>query len=285
MESDWTKHTKFWDTISKTEEQDYDDEKINRLLRWKALESHLSEVRSILDIGAATGAFSIPLAQMGYSVTHLDLSEEMLSLAKEKAENLPNIQFIQGNAKDLSRFRDNEFDLVLCFDGAISFSGGDSQTVLSEACRVGKKILLSVSNKSCMVATWLNYSLSKLGTLHPSVVEMLHSGVFQQDAYSDGKILTSIPALKAYSPEELTQELTSRGMRVLECRSIGSLTHLYLLHLYRQFPAEEVHEKLNTISNQPDFLELCDYFDKYVMPQGMGNFRRAGLYAAAEKLD
>jgi SAM-dependent methyltransferase len=285
MESDWIQHTTFWDTISQTEELDYDDEKINRLLRWKALESHLSGVRSILDIGAATGAFSIPLAQMGYSVTHLDLSEEMLTLAKEKAANLPNIQFIQGNAKDLSQFPDNEFDLVLCFDGAISFSGSDSPKVLSEACRVGKKILLSVSSKSCMAATWLNYSLSKLGTLHPSVMEMLHSGIFQQDTYPDGKTLTAIPALKAYNPEELTRELTSRGMRVLECRSIGSLTHLYLLHLYRQFPAEEVHEKLNALSDQPDFLELCDYFDKHVMPQGMGSFRRAGLYAAAEKIN
>lgn len=283
MPTDWTYHTQFWDTVSQTEETDYDDEKINRLLRWKALENYLPEVNSILDIGAATGAFSIPLAKMGYSVTHLDLSEEMLSLAKEKAANLPNIQFIQGNAKDLSCFRDNEFDLVLCFDGAISFSGSDSQTVLSEACRVGKKILLSVSNKSCMVATWLNYSLSKLGHIHPSVKDMMETGLFVRSDYPDGEKLTAIPELKAYEPQELSQALKSNGMQVLECRTIGSLTHLYLLHLYRQNPPEEVHQLLNQQSQDPAFLELCDYYDRQVMPQGMGSFRRAGLFAAAEK--
>ena len=31
------------------------------------------------------------------------------------------------------------------------------------------------------------------------------------------------------------------------------------------------------------FLEICDYYDKYVMPNGMGSFRRAGIFALAEK--
>ena len=33
MPTDWTSHTSFWDAISPTEETDYDDENINRLLR------------------------------------------------------------------------------------------------------------------------------------------------------------------------------------------------------------------------------------------------------------
>ncbi len=73
-------------------------------------------------------------------------------------------------------------------------------------------------------------------------------------------------------------------MKVLECRSIGSLTHLYLTHLYRQNAADDVHEKINAISADKDFLELCDDFDRYVMPDGMGSFRRAGIFAAAEKI-
>ncbi len=72
-------------------------------------------------------------------------------------------------------------------------------------------------------------------------------------------------------------------MKILECRSIGSLTHLYLMRLYRQNAADEVHEKINAISADKDFPELCDDFDRYVMPDGMGSFRRAGIFAAAEK--
>lgn len=84
-----TEYEKFWDEMSKTEEVDYDDEMINRLLRLKAIQSHLSGVHKILDVGAATGAYSIPLARMGFDVVHLDLSDEMIKAAKDKAIGLP----------------------------------------------------------------------------------------------------------------------------------------------------------------------------------------------------
>ena len=114
-----TEYEKFWDEMSKTEEVDYDDEMINRLLRLKAIQSHLSGVHKILDVGAATGAYSIPLARMGFDVVHLDLSYEMIKAAKETAIGLTHIQFIKHNACCLDVFENNEFDLVLCFDGSI----------------------------------------------------------------------------------------------------------------------------------------------------------------------
>lgn len=97
----------------------------------------------------------------------------MLKHVRSNAVGVTGIQFVQGDATDLSRFSDNEFDLVLCFDGAISFSGRDADKVLSEICRVGKKVILTVSNKACMVATWLNYSMLTHGRIHPSVKDCL----------------------------------------------------------------------------------------------------------------
>lgn len=279
-----SEYEKFWDEISQVEEVDYDDERINRLLRFKAIQSHLGGVRRILDVGAATGAFSIPLARMGFNVVHLDLSNEMIKNAREKASNLPNIQFVKKDASCLDIFEENEFDLVLCFDGAISFSGNKANNVISEICRVGKKVIISVSSKSCMTATWLNYSLSKLNRIHPSVKDMMETGYFCKANYEDAEELTSIAELKAYDVDELSCVLNANGMKVLECRSIGSLTHLYLMHLYRQNDAEEVHGKINAISSDKEFLEICDYYDKNVMPCGMGSFRRAGIFAVAEKL-
>lgn len=278
-----TGHEKFWDEISQVEEVDYDDEMINRRLRFKAIQCHLSGVRKILDVGAATGVFSIPLARMGFDVVHLDLSDEMIKVAKDKAANLTNISFVKQDAACLDIFEDNEFDLVLCFDGAISFSGRKAGNVISEICRVGKKVMLSVSSKSCMTATWLNYSLTKLNRIHPSIKDMMETGYFSKDNYDDAEELTSIPELKAYDIGELRDALSKNGMNVLECRSIGSLTHLYLMHLYRQNTADGVLKKINAISTDKDFLEICDYYDHFVMPNGMGSFRRAGILAIAEK--
>lgn len=278
-----TDYEPFWDEMAHTEEVDYDDEMINRLLRFKAIQNHLPGVRKILDVGAATGAFSIPLARMGFDVIHLDLSDEMITIAKDKAADLTNIRFVKQDAACLEMFEDNEFDLVLCFDGAISFSGHKAGNVISEICRVGKKVILSVSSKSCMTATWLNYCLTKLNRIHPSVKDMMETGYFSKDDYDDAEELTSISELKAYDVDELRDVLHKNGMNVLECHSIGSLTHLYLLHLYRQNTAEGVYDKINAISTDKDFIEICDYYDKFVMPNGMGSFRRAGIFAVAEK--
>lgn len=278
-----TDYEPFWDEMAHTEEVDYDDEMINRLLRFKAIQNHLPGVRKILDVGAATGAFSVPLARMGFDVIHLDLSDEMITIAKDKAADLTNIRFVKQDAACLEMFEDNEFDLVLCFDGAISFSGHKAGNVISEICRVGKKVMLSVSSKSCMTATWLNYCLTKLNRIHPSVKDMMETGYFSKDDYDDAEELTSISELKAYDVDELRDVLHKNGMNVLECHSIGSLTHLYLLHLYRQNTAEGVYDKINAISTDKDFIEICDYYDKFVMPNGMGSFRRAGIFAVAEK--
>ena len=274
----------FWNDIAAVEETDYDDEKINRILRFRAVQQQLHGVRRILDVGAATGAFSIPLAKMGYDVTHFDLSEEMLAIARKKAGGISNIRFVRGDAADMCMFADNEFDLVLCFDGAISFSGRNANRVISEICRTGKRVMLSVSNKACMTATWLNYSMEKLGYIHPSVQAMMETGYFCKADYPDADALTSIAELKAYDRAELRAILLENGMNVLECRSIGSLTHLYLMHLYRQHPRDVVRTRIDALSEDTTFIDLCDRFDREILPDGIGSFRRAGLLAVAEKI-
>ena len=90
-----TDYEKFWDEISQVEEVDYDDEMINRLLRFKAIQCHLPGVRKILDVGAATGAFSIPLARMGFDVVHLDLSDESILAAMWKRFRIQTISLMK----------------------------------------------------------------------------------------------------------------------------------------------------------------------------------------------
>ena len=63
----------------------------------------------VLDVGCGTGAWGASLAQLGANVSGVDMSEKMIAQAREKH---PEIQFYHGDAKDLSLFEDNQFDLL-----------------------------------------------------------------------------------------------------------------------------------------------------------------------------
>ena len=76
------------------------------------IKKYLPKNSSILDVGAATGAYSIPLFNEGYNVTAFELVKHNL---KEIEIKEPRIKCIQGNAIDLSRFNDNSFDGILLF--------------------------------------------------------------------------------------------------------------------------------------------------------------------------
>ncbi|MHC1720335.1 MAG: class I SAM-dependent methyltransferase [Clostridiaceae bacterium] len=67
----------------------------------------------ILDVGCGTGNFCIKLAEAGCKVTGIDISEEMLAIARVKAsEKKLQINFINMDVADL-KFKDNEFDAVI----------------------------------------------------------------------------------------------------------------------------------------------------------------------------
>jgi len=175
-ETDFDRERQWWDSKAAKEETDSADETINRALRWREIERHLDGVKSILDVGGATGAFSIPLAKRGFQVVHLDLSPEMLSIAREKAGGVPNIEFAEGKASDLSQFSDRAFDLVLNMDGAISFSGTKAFPAIQETCRVAAKmVIVTVSHRAQMAASWVSGSLARTGRIAPGGLGSLAS--------------------------------------------------------------------------------------------------------------
>src|SRR5687767_4116500 len=134
MREDYSKERELWDGNAQREEEWLSRPSINRILRWREIERNLEGVKTILDVGGGTGAFSIPLARLGFSVTHVDLSPAMIEIARQKADDLKNIRFVEANAIDLSQFPDCAFDLVINMDGPISFSGADAEKIIVESC-------------------------------------------------------------------------------------------------------------------------------------------------------
>ena len=92
-----------------------------------------SEIK-ILDVGAATGRYSVPLAEEGYDVTAVELVKHNLARLKAKGSA---VKAYQGNAMKLRRFEDNSFDLVLVFGPMYHLHEREEKIkALSEAKRV-----------------------------------------------------------------------------------------------------------------------------------------------------
>lgn len=94
----------------------------------------------ILEIGAGTGRYSIPLAKEGYSVTAVELVPHNLDILRSKLDGTEPITAIQGNALDLSAFPDQSFDLTMLLGPMYHlYTFEDKIQALSEAVRVTKQ--------------------------------------------------------------------------------------------------------------------------------------------------
>lgn len=89
------------------------NENKTRDLEAKALRTILSTIsfNTVLEIGCGTGKNTAWLLQKAEHITAADLSEEMLSKAKEKIQS-KKVAFIQANINDEWNFTEKNFDLV-----------------------------------------------------------------------------------------------------------------------------------------------------------------------------
>lgn len=93
--------------------------------------------KTVLDYGCGHGMHAVPITRFGGKVTGVDLSEESLKIAKQRAtkEDLGDkIKLVVGDCEALP-FADQSFDIV--FDGG-TFSSLDIEKAFSEIARVLK---------------------------------------------------------------------------------------------------------------------------------------------------
>lgn len=89
---------------------------IERDVTWRYLDTFLPTGGSILDVGAATGAYTIPLARRGFHVTAVDFSSSLLKVCAQRAidEKLQdNVHCVIADARDLSEVRRVNYDAAL----------------------------------------------------------------------------------------------------------------------------------------------------------------------------
>ena len=103
----------------------------------------VKKVESVLDVACGTGDMAVSLAERGCTVTGIDLSEEMLAIAKRKVESG---KWKVADAENLP-FAEGEFDAVTCAFGVRNFV--HLEQGLSEMLRVlkpgGRMVILELA--------------------------------------------------------------------------------------------------------------------------------------------
>lgn len=142
----WTLDIKNQLWVEKTNEQvDFIIESLN-----------LTGSETILDLACGYGRHSLELARRGYHVTGIDITEEYISDAIEKASNESlSVEFHHMDIRDLLNTDElhNKFDVVLNLaDGAIGYLEDDSENlkifrVISKCLRKGGRSLIDIVSK------------------------------------------------------------------------------------------------------------------------------------------
>ena len=104
------------------------------------IEKYLKPGMRILEIGAATGRYSHTFARQGYRVDAVELVQHNIDIFNQNTTPGENVTVRQGNAKDLSFFADDTYDITLLLGPMYHlFTVEEQHLALQEAVRVTKK--------------------------------------------------------------------------------------------------------------------------------------------------
>ncbi|MDR0531916.1 MAG: class I SAM-dependent methyltransferase [Oscillospiraceae bacterium] len=149
------------------------------LTTMRYLERYLRPNQHVLELGAGTGRYSLALARAGYRVTALELVQHNIDVFRHKLRPTDHMILEQGNALDLSRFRDETFDVTLLLGPMYHLYTRDDQSLaLREALRVTKPGGLLFA-AYCMADSCLLYS----GFLRGQVDAFLAEGKLRPEGW------------------------------------------------------------------------------------------------------
>ncbi|WP_051569311.1 class I SAM-dependent methyltransferase [Alkaliphilus transvaalensis] len=118
------------------------------------LNKYIDANSKVLDIGAGTGRYTFYFAKKGASVLAIDFVERHVEIIENKLTKMENlkIRVEQGDALDLSRFTDEEFNTILCMGPLYHLPETEQQIKCLNECRrvlqTGGILAIAYINKS-----------------------------------------------------------------------------------------------------------------------------------------
>lgn len=121
-----SKNTWDKDEYYQTGIQDIERYVVEYLMR-KGVKEHVYSQFNAVDIGCGTGRLSRALAQVFRHVTGIDIAPKMIENAKADNADIPNVDFVLSNGKDVNQIQDQSVDFCFSY---IVFQHIPSKTVI-----------------------------------------------------------------------------------------------------------------------------------------------------------
>jgi len=181
---------------------------------------------SVLDVGCGTGRHSIELAKRGYNVTGIDLSEDQLKAAREKAKAAGvAVNFIQMDARKIQLINTFDRAIMLC-EGGFSLMETDKENF-----EILKNVVAMLNPGGKFIFNTLNALFPIFNSLKQFHEENKVIGVFENQTFDlmtfrdrnryeipddNGKIRKLDCNERYYAPSEIAWFLETLGMKNIE---------------------------------------------------------------------
>jgi len=229
----------------------------------------------VLDAGGGPGRYTLELARLGYDVVLLDLTPELLDIARyqiKKAGVADRVkQVLQGSIDDLSMFKDDTFDAVICL-GALSHvvEKENRERAIDELVRVAKK------NATIFVSVIGRLAILVCALVHwPADMEIdgLYRKLYDTGDYHGGPGMyargRNFAPCHLYLSEELESSFKKKGVKVLEMVGLQGLATRHekeTNRLFKKYPKAwknwwELHlatcTRPSMVDNSQHFMIIC----------------------------
>ena len=132
------------------------------LTTMRYIDKYLRPGMRILEVGAATGRYSHTLARRGFRVDAVELVQHNVDIFNSLTQPGEEITIRQGDARNLSCFNDETYDIVLLLGPMYHlFTGEDQMKALSESLRVLKRGGVLFTAYCGNDATMVNYCFGR----------------------------------------------------------------------------------------------------------------------------
>lgn len=228
---------------------------INSLKPWSTIARMSSGNASILDLGCGAGRIAIPLHQLGYDVTGVDINIDMLNLAKEFCSELKTVH------SSIEHLR-----LEQQFDGVILAS-----LLLCNCDDLARFKILASAVRHLKIGGWLAFELynsswvKKNGAFTSDTQEIVWESSDPDISVYSGRILYFFDEVhylqrfttKIFEDSSLKQYLKSFGLSLTQKFPASPISYVYLASFSRsQIGKEKGSVRTNTLKSSHDELPI-----------------------------